>query len=77
MNEYKWLNYTYKVYGVLISNDRKIFTRKDGHDIEIDSDATIQLEVIIEEEEEEDVLGILNSASVIVNVSNPDGKLIS
>ncbi|KAA6315286.1 MAG: hypothetical protein EZS28_055443, partial [Streblomastix strix] len=64
------------IYAVLISNDRNIFTGKDGHDIEEDSNAAVPLEVIIEEEDEEDVLGILNSAQVIVNVSNPDGKLI-
>ncbi|KAA6378991.1 MAG: hypothetical protein EZS28_025482, partial [Streblomastix strix] len=54
MNEYKWLNYKRKIYAVLISNDRNIFTGKDGHDIEEDSNAAVPLEVIIEEEDEED-----------------------
>ncbi|KAA6402441.1 MAG: hypothetical protein EZS28_002036 [Streblomastix strix] len=53
MNEYKWLNYKEKVYGVLISNDRNIFTGRDGIDIQDDSNAAVQLEVIIEEEQKE------------------------
>ncbi|KAA6379102.1 MAG: hypothetical protein EZS28_025370, partial [Streblomastix strix] len=76
MNEYKWLNYKEKVYGVLISNDRNRFTGKDGIDIQDDSNVAVPLEVIIDEEDVDDVLGILQSAYVIVNVSNPDGKLI-
>lgn len=54
MNDYKWLNYKEKVYAVLISNDRNIFTGKDGIDIEEDSNAAVQLEVIIEEEDVDD-----------------------
>ncbi|KAA6402816.1 MAG: hypothetical protein EZS28_001656 [Streblomastix strix] len=54
INDYKWLNYKEKVYGTLISNDRNIFTGKDGHDIEEDENAAVQLEVIIEEEVEDD-----------------------
>ncbi|KAA6374911.1 MAG: hypothetical protein EZS28_029562 [Streblomastix strix] len=51
MNEYKWLNYKEKQYGVLISNDRNIFTGKDGIDIEEDANVAVLLEVIIAEEE--------------------------
>ncbi|KAA6381034.1 MAG: hypothetical protein EZS28_023438 [Streblomastix strix] len=59
MNEYKWLSYKEKVYAVLISNDRNIFTGKNGTEIEEDENAAVQLEVIIEddvekEEEEKD-----------------------
>ncbi|KAA6399333.1 MAG: putative NEK protein kinase, partial [Streblomastix strix] len=56
MNEYNWLNYKQKVLGVLISNDRNIFTGKDGLIIEDDENAAVQLEVIIEDdvEKEED-----------------------
>ncbi|KAA6376552.1 MAG: hypothetical protein EZS28_027920, partial [Streblomastix strix] len=54
MNEYKWLNYKKKVYAALISNDRNIFTGKDGHDIEDDENAAVPLEVIIEEEAADD-----------------------
>jgi hypothetical protein len=52
MNEYKQLNYKEKEYRVLISNDRNIFTGKDGIDIEEDKNAAVPLEVIIEKEDE-------------------------
>ncbi|KAA6390696.1 MAG: hypothetical protein EZS28_013777 [Streblomastix strix] len=77
MNDYKWLNYKIKEYGVLISNDRNIFTGKDGIDIEEDENAAVPLEVIIEEEEEEEkrkgltvgiVVGIVIGALAIVVV---------
>ncbi|KAA6324768.1 MAG: hypothetical protein EZS28_054148 [Streblomastix strix] len=51
MNDYKWLNYKEKIYSVLISNDRNIFTGKDGVTIEEDLNAAVLLEVIIEEED--------------------------
>ncbi|KAA6385182.1 MAG: hypothetical protein EZS28_019292, partial [Streblomastix strix] len=51
MNDYKWLNYKQKIYGVLISNGRKIFTGKDGLTIEEDENAAVPLEVTIEEED--------------------------
>ncbi|KAA6378675.1 MAG: hypothetical protein EZS28_025799, partial [Streblomastix strix] len=51
MNDYKWLNYKEKVYAVLISNDKNIFTGKDGLAIEEDENAAVPLEVIIAEEE--------------------------
>ncbi|KAA6369791.1 MAG: hypothetical protein EZS28_034682 [Streblomastix strix] len=54
MNEYKWLNYKEKVYGILISNDRKIFTGKDGIDIEDDENAAVQLEFKIEDDAEKE-----------------------
>lgn len=54
MNDYKWLNYKQKVYGVLISNDRKIFTGKDGLTIEEDENAVVPLEIVIEEEDVDD-----------------------
>ncbi|KAA6371212.1 MAG: hypothetical protein EZS28_033261 [Streblomastix strix] len=50
MNDYKWFNYKQKVYGIVISNDRIIFTGKDGLTIEEDANAAILLKVIIEEE---------------------------
>ncbi|KAA6390399.1 MAG: hypothetical protein EZS28_014072 [Streblomastix strix] len=73
MNEYKWLNYQQKVYGVLISNDRNIFTGKDGHDIEEDANAAVQLEVNIEEEKRKGlkvgvIVGIAVGALAIVAV---------
>ncbi|KAA6313115.1 MAG: hypothetical protein EZS28_055809, partial [Streblomastix strix] len=74
MNEYKWLNYKQKIYGVLISNDRNIFTGKDGIDIKDDQNVTIQLEVIIEEEEKEKsfpigiIVGISVGALAIITV---------
>ncbi|KAA6373235.1 MAG: hypothetical protein EZS28_031238 [Streblomastix strix] len=52
MNYINWLNYKEKVYGILISNDRIIFTGVDGHDIKDDANAAIQLEVKIEQEDE-------------------------
>ncbi|KAA6376549.1 MAG: hypothetical protein EZS28_027922 [Streblomastix strix] len=54
MNEYKWLNYKQKVYGIAISNDRNIFTGKDGLIIEDDENAAVQLEVIIEDDVEKE-----------------------
>ncbi|KAA6379841.1 MAG: putative NEK protein kinase [Streblomastix strix] len=54
MNDYKWLNYKQKIYGVLISNDRNIFTGKDGLTIEDDENAAVPLEVIIKEEDVDD-----------------------
>ncbi|KAA6394601.1 MAG: hypothetical protein EZS28_009874 [Streblomastix strix] len=54
MNDGSWLNYQQKVYGVLISNDRNIFTGKDGIDIEEDGNAAVLLEVIIEEDDVDD-----------------------
>ncbi|KAA6397188.1 MAG: hypothetical protein EZS28_007283, partial [Streblomastix strix] len=77
MNDYKWLNCKIKEYGVLISNDRNIFTGKDGIDIEEDSNAAVPLEVIIEEEEEEEkrkglpigiIVGIAVGALAIIAV---------
>ncbi|KAA6375109.1 MAG: hypothetical protein EZS28_029364 [Streblomastix strix] len=67
MNEYKWLNYKLKEYGVLISNDRKIFTGKYGIDIEEDENAAIKLEVLIEEEEKRKglTIGIIASIAVV------------
>ncbi|KAA6380206.1 MAG: hypothetical protein EZS28_024268, partial [Streblomastix strix] len=47
------LNYTYKVYGVLISNDRNIFTGKDGKTLEEDENAAVQLDVIFKDYEKE------------------------
>ncbi|KAA6366419.1 MAG: hypothetical protein EZS28_038054, partial [Streblomastix strix] len=76
MNEYKWLNYNQKWYGVLISNNKKIFTGKDGIDFEKDANAAVLLEVIIQEEEKEKgkgkrfpigiVVGVLVIVSVII-----------
>ncbi|KAA6391750.1 MAG: hypothetical protein EZS28_012724 [Streblomastix strix] len=54
MNEYKWLNYKQKVYSIVISNDRNIFTGKDGLTIEEYATAAVQLEVIIEEDDADD-----------------------
>ncbi|KAA6400515.1 MAG: hypothetical protein EZS28_003959 [Streblomastix strix] len=54
MNEYKLLNYKQKWYAILISNDRNIFTGKDGKTLEEDYDAAVQLEVIIQEEDVDD-----------------------
>ncbi|KAA6374242.1 MAG: hypothetical protein EZS28_030231 [Streblomastix strix] len=54
MNEYQWLNYKEKVNGVLISNDRNIFTGKDGLLIEDTENAAVRLEVIIEEDDVDD-----------------------
>ncbi|KAA6391186.1 MAG: hypothetical protein EZS28_013286, partial [Streblomastix strix] len=54
MNEYKWYNYKQKVYGIAISNDRNIFTGKDGLTIEKNENAAVQLEVIIVEEAADD-----------------------
>ncbi|KAA6388243.1 MAG: hypothetical protein EZS28_016231 [Streblomastix strix] len=54
MNDYKWLNYREKVYAVLISNDRNIFTGKDGIDIEEDANVVVKLEFKIEDEEEDE-----------------------
>ncbi|KAA6395772.1 MAG: hypothetical protein EZS28_008704 [Streblomastix strix] len=59
MNDGSWLNYKEKVYEILISNDRNIFTGKEGLSIEEDTNAAVQLEVIIDddvekEEEEKD-----------------------
>ncbi|KAA6378754.1 MAG: putative NEK protein kinase [Streblomastix strix] len=73
MNEYKWLNYKKKEYSVLISNDRKTYTGKDGHTLEEDKNATVQLEVIIEEDEGKSlpigiIVGIAVGAWAIVAV---------
>ncbi|KAA6397894.1 MAG: hypothetical protein EZS28_006581 [Streblomastix strix] len=54
MNDLSRLNYKEKVYAVLISNDRNIFTGKDGIDIEEDANAAVQLEVIIEDDVEKE-----------------------
>ncbi|KAA6391092.1 MAG: putative AGC family protein kinase [Streblomastix strix] len=54
MIEYMWLNYKQKVYGIAISNDRKIFTGKDGTEIEEDENVAVQLEVIIEDDVEKE-----------------------
>ncbi|KAA6401903.1 MAG: putative NEK protein kinase [Streblomastix strix] len=69
MNDYKWLNYQQKIYGILVSNDRKIFTGKDGLTIEEDSNATILLELIIEEEEKGKGKGKRFSIGFIVGIS--------
>ncbi|KAA6390497.1 MAG: hypothetical protein EZS28_013976 [Streblomastix strix] len=53
MNDGSWLNYKEKIYGVLISNDRKIFTGKAGIDIEDDENAAVQLEITFKEDQEQ------------------------
>ncbi|KAA6390278.1 MAG: hypothetical protein EZS28_014196 [Streblomastix strix] len=73
MNDGSWFNNKQKVYGVLISNDRKIFTGKDGHDIEEDENAAVQLEVTFKEEEGKGfpigvIVGIAVGALAIVAV---------
>ncbi|KAA6393538.1 MAG: hypothetical protein EZS28_010935 [Streblomastix strix] len=75
MNEYKWLNYKQKEYGVLISNDRNIFTGIEGNDYEEDENAAVQLEVIIqddvekEDEQEKDEEGKGFPIGVIVGIA--------
>ncbi|KAA6385285.1 MAG: putative NEK protein kinase [Streblomastix strix] len=64
MNDYKWLNYKQKVYGIVISNDRNIFTGKDGLTIEEDENVAVQLEVIIEEEAADDESEIVDPQQV-------------
>ncbi|KAA6357619.1 MAG: hypothetical protein EZS28_046854 [Streblomastix strix] len=54
MNDLNWLNYIEKVYGIVISNDRNIFTGKDGLLIEDTENAAVRLEVIIEEDDVDD-----------------------
>ncbi|KAA6387624.1 MAG: hypothetical protein EZS28_016851 [Streblomastix strix] len=75
MNDGSWLNYKQKIYAVLISNDRKIFTGKDGQTIEDNENAVVQLEAIIEEEQKEGkelpigiIVGIAVGALAIVAV---------
>ncbi|KAA6402489.1 MAG: hypothetical protein EZS28_001986 [Streblomastix strix] len=51
LNDYEWLNYKQKVYGVLISNDRNIFTGKQGAE-----NASIILDVV--EENDKNALSI-------------------
>ncbi|KAA6398836.1 MAG: hypothetical protein EZS28_005642 [Streblomastix strix] len=81
MNDGSWLNYKKKIYAALISNDRNIFTGRYGIDIEEDSNAAVQLEVIIKEEEKEEeqdqdqglpigaIVGIAVGALAIIAVS--------
>ncbi|KAA6393988.1 MAG: hypothetical protein EZS28_010488 [Streblomastix strix] len=75
MNDYQWLNYKEKIYAVLISNDRNIFSGKDGVTVEEDLNAAVQLEVIIEEEDGKEkglpigiIVGIAVGALAIVAV---------
>ncbi|KAA6376886.1 MAG: hypothetical protein EZS28_027586 [Streblomastix strix] len=72
MNEYKWLNYKQKVLRVLILIDRNIFTGKDGINIDEDSKAAIQLEVIEEEylkEEEKEKVRKRLSIGIIAGIA--------
>ncbi|KAA6368584.1 MAG: hypothetical protein EZS28_035889 [Streblomastix strix] len=67
MNDGSWLNYKQKVYGIVISNDRNIFTGKEGIDIEVDETAAVQLEIIIEEDDKKEGNGI--PIGVIVGIA--------
>ncbi|KAA6365045.1 MAG: hypothetical protein EZS28_039428 [Streblomastix strix] len=69
MNEYKWLNYQQKVYAALISNDRNIFTGKDGLTIEDDENAVVKLEVIIADDQEDKKEGKGLSVGIIVGIA--------
>ncbi|KAA6325143.1 MAG: hypothetical protein EZS28_054108, partial [Streblomastix strix] len=68
MNDGSWLNYKKKIYAALISNDRNIFTGRDGIDIQDDSNAIVILEVIIEEEQKEEGKGFPIGAIVGIAV---------